>query len=481
MAAPILPTDATLLQLMEQGMTLEQAKAQLAQQGAQRDANTAQLQSNVAGQEKLGPPLPLAQQGLGGPSMSSTSLMAPPTTQGSSPMGKEAVGAFGGLAALPLAIGATQVRGIENGPNPAITGLNAQTAANTQSALAMSNANPNVNPALQQRNASEALMRANLQAGAGAMSAIQQREIEQQQAKQQRIQAGMAAAGQAISVGTTAASFMSDERTKTNVQDGSGGVQQAMRALAPVTFDQPATGIQGQTGVMAQNLAATPVGAQTLAQPPTATQPAMVDTNAATQLSLAGIGDLQAQVDQLRQSVGGSVNELVQNSASPGVPAAPMPAQAALQALPQQVAQAAQPPIQQMVADSASPGVPAPAPQAQAPSPAPAPQAAPPTTSAPVAPTGGSTAREILENALRETNDAIKDTGLGQLPVAQNDTQAPRNGATIQPDVMEQFMNWLREKGLVPEPPIPDTRQGVEPLRGSGLVPSVGKGGYPKA
>ncbi|HKY49853.1 MAG TPA: tail fiber domain-containing protein [Candidatus Limnocylindria bacterium] len=113
------------------------------------------------------------------------------------------------------------------------------------------------------------------------------------------VQAGAGAVGGLMG----AASQMSDERVKTNIQPGGLAASQAVGELEPKTFEyKPGFGEPGQrVGVMAQDLLRTPQGAAIIRDTPLGYA---VDTGGLASLGVAASSENKHEIDALKDQVG---------------------------------------------------------------------------------------------------------------------------------------------------------------------------------
>lgn len=282
---------------------------------------------------------PKLMPGGGGVTGLDTSLPSAVTSQAApkaAGMGQGAAGA-GSLAALALQIGAAAA----NKPAVVKSGADeflAESATQRRQGIAeMMAANPNVNQALAQRNAAQAHAQQSQaiaqRAASMRVAADNANAAAAQQAKQERIQAILSGVATGVTTGLT---FASDERIKTNVQPAGTQVDQMLAGIKPVQFDVPRAGEQARTGIMAQDLMQSPMGARMVQ--PAADGTLKVDGSAALEGSLAANARLNERLTALEQALsaraGASINEMVQRdlasrSATPSPTPAPSPVGAA--------------------------------------------------------------------------------------------------------------------------------------------------------
>ncbi len=110
--------------------------------------------------------------------------------------------------------------------------------------------------------------------------------------------AGSSSANTAASLGALAA-MMSDERNKTNIEDGTAPVRSLLGALKPRAYDYKnpeADGRGRHVGIMAQDLERSPMGREMIIETP---RGKMIDMRKATGGLLAAVADLHGRLGQV--------------------------------------------------------------------------------------------------------------------------------------------------------------------------------------
>jgi hypothetical protein len=172
--------------------------------------------------------------------------------------------------------------------------------------LAQQMAMANQQAALQQRGMND-------QYGLGLMG--QYNQMDQQELQARLARAGLAQQanrggmfGDLLQMGGTlgAAALTSDRAAKVQVADASLEVDDALRALTPYRYsyaDPEKDGAGSRVGIMAQDLAATPAGADILVDAPGVLA---LDPMRALTFALAAVARLSARVEALESALGGS-------------------------------------------------------------------------------------------------------------------------------------------------------------------------------